>query len=52
MVLDLGKDYYHLSGPELDALGAKVRAGDMEEVLRVYEKELQVSIYGRPKLTR
>lgn len=52
MVLDLGKDYYHLSGPELDALGAKVRAGDMEEVLRVYEKELQVSLYGRPKLTR
>ncbi|KAK8847520.1 hypothetical protein IAR55_005378 [Kwoniella newhampshirensis] len=41
MVLDLGKDYYHLSGPALDALGEKVRNGDMEEVLRVYEKEMQ-----------
>ncbi|WRT64668.1 uncharacterized protein IL334_001602 [Kwoniella shivajii] len=41
MVLDLGRDYYHLSGPQLDALGEKVRAGDMEEVLRVYEKEMQ-----------
>lgn len=52
MVLDLGKDYYHLSGPELDALGAKVRAGDMEEVLRVYEKELQVSLLVTPNLTK
>ena len=42
MVLDLGRDYYKLSGPALEALGAKVRAGDMEEVLRVYEKEMQV----------
>ncbi|WWD00724.1 hypothetical protein V866_007659 [Kwoniella sp. B9012] len=41
MVLDLGRDYYHLSGPELDALSVKIRSGDMEEVLRVYEKELQ-----------
>jgi nuclear-control-of-ATPase protein 2 len=43
MVLDLGRDYYHLSGPELDALGQKVRSGDMEQVLRVYEQEMQVS---------
>ena len=42
MVKDLGRDYYHLSGPALDALGEKVKHGDMEEVLRVYEKELQV----------
>ncbi|ODN79548.1 hypothetical protein L202_03503 [Cryptococcus amylolentus CBS 6039] len=41
MVLDLGKDYYHLSGPALEALGEKVKTGNMEEVLRVYEKELQ-----------
>ncbi|WWC86785.1 uncharacterized protein L201_001664 [Kwoniella dendrophila CBS 6074] len=41
MVLDLGRDYYHLSGSELDALSVKIRNGDMEEVLRVYEKELQ-----------
>ncbi|WVR04733.1 hypothetical protein IAU60_001744 [Kwoniella sp. DSM 27419] len=41
MVLDLGRDYYHLSGPALDALGDKIRSGDMEEVLRVYEKEMQ-----------
>ncbi|WVQ98162.1 hypothetical protein IAU59_005284 [Kwoniella sp. CBS 9459] len=41
MVIDLGRDYYHLSGPALDALGEKIRTGDMEEVLRVYEKEMQ-----------
>lgn len=42
MVLDLGRDYYHMSPPELDQLSSKIKAGDMEEVLRVYEKELQV----------
>lgn len=41
MVMDLGKDYYHLSGPQLQALGDKVKNGDMEEVLRVYEREMQ-----------
>ena len=40
--MDLGRDYYKLSGPALESLGEKVRSGDMEEVLRVYEKELQV----------
>nr|ODN89520.1 hypothetical protein L203_02231 [Cryptococcus depauperatus CBS 7841] len=44
MVVDLGRDYYHLSGPALEALGEKVRAGDMENVLRVYEKEMQSPI--------
>lgn len=44
MVLDLGRDYYNFSGPELARLGDRVRAGDMEEVLRVYEKELQVGL--------
>jgi len=43
MVRDLGRDYYHLQGEELTALGEKVRSGDMEEVLRVYENELKVS---------
>ncbi len=45
---DLGRDYYHLSGPALEDLGNKVRRGDMEEVLRVYEKELQVSHIRKP----
>lgn len=44
MVMDLGRDYYHLSGPALDALGEKVKEGDMTEVLRVYEKEMQVRL--------
>ena len=44
MVLDLGRDYYHMSPPQLDELSAKIRGGDMEEVLRVYEKEMQVSL--------
>lgn len=42
MVLDLGRDYYHMSPDQLTGLSAKIRAGDMEEVLRLYEKELQV----------
>lgn len=41
MVLDLGRDYYHMSPPELNQLSTKIKAGDMEEVLRLYEKELQ-----------
>ncbi|ORY20910.1 ATP synthase regulation protein NCA2-domain-containing protein [Naematelia encephala] len=44
MVMDLGRDYYKLSGPQLEALGERVKAGDMEEVLRVYEKEMQSPI--------
>lgn len=41
--MDLGRDYYKLDGPQLESLSAKVRSGDMEEVLRVYEREMQVS---------
>ena len=41
MVLDLGRDYYHMSEPQLENLGEKIRSGDMEQVLRVYEKEMQ-----------
>lgn len=39
---DLGRDYYKLKGPELEALGERVKSGDMEQVLRVYEQEMQV----------
>jgi nuclear-control-of-ATPase protein 2 len=42
MVVDLGRDYYHMSELELDGLAQKVRRGDMEEVLRLYEKEMKV----------
>ena len=42
MVMDLGRDYYHLSGPELEALSQQVKQGDMQSVLKVYEKEMQV----------
>ena len=45
MVLDLGRDYYGLKGEGLEVLKGKVRGGDMEEVLRVYEKEMQVSLH-------
>lgn len=44
MVRDLGKDYYKLNGPELEALAERVKSGDMEQVLRVYEQEMQVSL--------
>jgi len=43
MVLDLGKDYYHLSDQGLSDLSAKVKAGNMEDVLKVYESEMRVS---------
>lgn len=43
MVVDLGRDYYHMSGPELERLGQKVRGGDMEPVLRLYENEMKAS---------
>ena len=42
MVLDLGRDHYHLSGAALDALGRKAIEGNMEDVLRVYEEEMRV----------
>jgi hypothetical protein len=42
MVLDLGKDHYHLQGDALTALGDKVRHGNMEDVLKVYEEEMKV----------
>ncbi|KAJ9109213.1 hypothetical protein QFC21_000542 [Naganishia friedmannii] len=41
MVLDLGKDHYHLQGDALTALGEKVRHGNMEDVLKVYEAEMK-----------
>jgi len=44
MVRDLGRDYYKLHGPELEALTDRVKSGDMEQVLRVYEQEMQVSL--------
>jgi nuclear-control-of-ATPase protein 2 len=47
MVVDLGRDYYHLSGTELEQLGQKVRGGDMEPVLRLYENEMKASTWAR-----
>lgn len=44
MVLDLGKDHYHLQGDALTALGDKVRHGNMEDVLKVYEEEMKVRL--------
>ncbi|KAJ9125559.1 hypothetical protein QFC22_000521 [Naganishia vaughanmartiniae] len=46
MVLDLGKDHYHLQGEALDALGEKVRHGNMEDVLKVYETEMKASLFA------
>lgn len=43
MVLDLGRDHYHLQGEALTALQEKVRHGNMEDVLKVYEEEMKVS---------
>lgn len=46
MVLDLGRDHYHLQGDALTALQEKVRHGNMEDVLKVYEEEMKVSADG------
>ncbi len=42
MVLDLGRDHFHLSGDALEELGRKVSDGNMEDVLKVYEAEMKV----------
>lgn len=44
MVLDFGRDVYHLNDSELDALRIKVESGDMEEVLKAYENEIRQPI--------
>lgn len=41
MVLDLGRDYYHLDDAGLEALKARVNKGDMDDVLKVYEGEMR-----------
>ena len=44
MVVDFGRDEYHLSGPELDVLTEKVRSGDLTTVLKAWEKDIKVSL--------
>lgn len=44
MVMDLGKDYYHLNDSQLANLKDKVNEGDMESVLKVYESEMRSPI--------
>jgi len=44
MVVDFGRDEYHLSGPELDVLAEKVRSGDLTTVLKAWEKDIKVSL--------
>ncbi|GMK59437.1 hypothetical protein CspeluHIS016_0800430 [Cutaneotrichosporon spelunceum] len=41
MVLDFGRDVYHLNDSQLADLRIKVESGDMEEVLKAYENEIQ-----------
>lgn len=41
MVLDLGRDYYHLDDAGLVALKKRVNKGDMDDVLKVYEGEMR-----------
>lgn len=44
-MLDLGRDHYHLQGDALTALGEKVRHGNMEDVLKVYEAEMKANCF-------
>lgn len=44
MVVDFGRDVYHLKGAQLDDLRAKVESGDMESVLKAYENEIRQPI--------
>lgn len=41
MVASFTKDQYGITGPELDAVAAKVREGDLTHVLRIYESEMR-----------
>lgn len=44
MVMDLGKDYYHMNDQQLEKLKDQVNAGDLESVLKVYESEMRAPI--------
>lgn len=44
MVVDFGRDVYHLDSAQLSVLEQKVKEGDMESVLKAYEKEIQSPI--------
>ncbi|GAA6059532.1 hypothetical protein JCM10212_006030 [Sporobolomyces blumeae] len=44
MVVDFARDEYHLSGPELDALAARVREGDLTTVLKAWEQDIKSPI--------
>lgn len=41
MVTDFTADKYGTSGPELEAVAARVREGDLTQVLKVYESEMK-----------
>ncbi len=41
MILDLGRDHYHLQGEALELMRKQVAQGDMEPVLKVYEGEMK-----------
>lgn len=44
MVLEFGKDQYNLSPSELQELSEKVKVGDLTSVLKVWEKDIKVSL--------
>lgn len=44
MVLDFGRDVYHLNDSQLSHLRAQIEAGDMESVLKAYENEIRQPI--------
>ncbi|GAA5932912.1 Nca2p [Sporobolomyces koalae] len=44
MVVDFGRDEYHLSGPQLDQLAQQVRSGDLTSVLKAWEKDIKAPI--------
>ena len=41
MVLDFGRDYYRMDSAQLAQLDTRILHGDMTDVLKVYEKEIE-----------
>lgn len=43
MVVAFSSEKYGMQGVDLEAVARRVRAGDLSEVLKIYEEELKVS---------
>ena len=50
MVLDFGKQHYHMGAEQLQVVSQAVHNGDISMIMRAYEKELKVRPILQPTL--